>query len=256
LKSNFSPYKLLLFFTLAFYIDGFSQDVNVLYRDAQRLEESKKDVDALRKYLDVVKYQPNHVAALCKISELNCLVGSRQQEKSARLQYYRSARSYAEAALKVNPNYSEANFVMAMAMGRLALLVSGSEKIHAVTDIKKYAENAIRLDNSNFKAYHVLGKWHYEVSSLNSFERIAVKLFYGGLPASSFADAIRCYEKSRALNPEFALNYLEVAKAYRKIKQDKKAIEVLKKLQTIPVTTTDDPRIKTEGNKMLQELLD
>jgi tetratricopeptide (TPR) repeat protein len=240
---------------LALLTAGFSQDINVMYREAQRLEESKKEIEALKKYLDIIKYQPAHITALCKASELNTVIGSRQQEKEGKLQYFRTARKYAEAALRINPNFSEANLVMAMAMGRMAMLLNGSDKIHAVSDIKKYAEVAIRSDPGNFKAYHVLGKWHYEVSSLNAFERMGVKVFYGGLPASSFAESIKYYEKSRSLNPEFALNYLEVAKAYIENNQVDKAIELLKKLQTIPVKTTDDPKIKSEGNKLLKQLL-
>ena len=256
MKIKFYISGLFLFIGLALHCVTYSQDINVMFKEAQRLEEARKDIDALRKYLDILKIQPLNISGLCKASELHCMIGSRQPQKSNKLEYFKTARRYAEAALRVNPNFSEANFVMSMAIGRMALLLSGHDKIKAVYDIKKYAEIAIRNDPSNFKAYHILGKWHYEVSSLNAFERMGARVFYGGLPSASFAESIKYYEKSRSINPDFALNYLEVAKAYHKNNQDNKAIEVLKKLQTVPVKNADDPRIKSEGTKMLKELVD
>jgi tetratricopeptide (TPR) repeat protein len=262
-----SAYKKLLkikiiipvFFFLAVLLVPYhvtSQDVNAMIQEAEKLEDLRKENDALKLYQDVLRYQPSNIAALCKASELHSTIGSRQKEKSDKLQYFQAAKRYAESALKINPGSSDANFVMSVAMGRMALVLNGQEKIKAVIDIKRYAENAIRYDPNNYKAYHVLGKWHYEVSSLSSFERMGAKMIFGGLPPSSFQESIRNYEKSRSINPSFALNYLEVAKAYHKNDQDNKAIEVLRKLQTIPAKSYDDPRIKKEGNQLLKELSD
>lgn len=244
----------IFIFAFLFPFQGVAQDVNVLLREADHLEDLKKENDAYKKYLEILKIYPNHLPALCKASELCSMIGNRQAEKSSKLNYFKEARRYAETALHVNPAYPDANFVMSMAMGRMALVLSGREKIAAVNDIKKYAELAIRYDPKNFKAYHVLGKWHFEVSSLNSFERIAVKVLFGGMPPSSFNESIKCYEKSRLLKPDFILNYLEIAKAYRKNNQDAKAIEVLKKLQVMPVKMADDPRVKTEGYELMKKL--
>jgi len=241
-------------FAFLFPFQGIAQDVNVLLRKADHLEDLKKENDAYKTYLEILKIYPNHLPALCKGSELCSVIGNRQAEKSSKLTYFREARRYAETALRINPAYPDANFVMAMAMGRMALVLSGREKVAAVNDIKKYAELAIRYDAKNFKAYHVLGKWHFEVSSLSSIERIAVKVLFGGMPSSSFNESIKFYEKSRSLKPDFILNYLEIAKAYHKNDQDGKAIEVLKRLQNIPVKMADDPRIKKEGYELMKKL--
>jgi hypothetical protein len=83
---------------------------------------------------------------------------------------------------------------------------------------------------------------------------MGVKLLFGGFPPSSFAESIRYYERSRALNPAFALNYLELGRVYRKNNQPEKAIEVLKRLQAVPLKLAEDTRIKREGNEMLKAL--
>ena len=121
-----------------------------------------------------------------------------------------------------------------------------------VKDIKAHADKAVKINPYNFKAWHIIGKWNYEVSNLNMLEKAATKVFYGGLPSSSFKAAIEAYEKAKALNPNFALNYLELAKAYKKNSEKAKAISMLKLAQNLPVKTEDDPRIKREAAELLK----
>jgi tetratricopeptide (TPR) repeat protein len=230
-----------------------AQDVTGIQKDAERLEKTNMEA-AFRKYQELLTFQPLNLNALCKSSELCSSLGHRQAQKSARIDYYHTARRYAEIALRINPNFAEANFVMAVAMGRIALVAGGREKIQAVNDIKKYAERAIQLDPNNFKAYHVLGKWNYEVSSLNGMERAAAKVFYGGLPSASIQEAIRNYETSRLLNPDFNLNYLELAKSYLRVNRKDLARSLLSKLIGMSFKTEDDARIREEGQKILKEI--
>lgn len=235
-------------------VKALSQDVASLLREAERLEHSFRESDALQKYREVLKIQPNNLTALCKSSDLCSRIGHRQANKQVQADYYRAAKAYADAALRVNPRSAEANFVMSVAMGRMAMLTSGKEKIQYVNEIRRYAEATLKYDPHNFKAYHVLGKWHYEVSNLNAFERTMARIMFGGLPKASLQEAIAFYEKSRNLEPTFSVNYLELAKAYRRNHEEKKAIDMLTRLQTIPNKIEDDARIKKEGRELLKEL--
>jgi tetratricopeptide (TPR) repeat protein len=234
--------------------EGQSQDVSAHLNEARRLESSFKDAEALQKYLQVISVQPNNLAALCKASELYNIVGKRQSPKSKQKEYYVAALKYAQKALHINPNYPDANFAMAIASGRLALMASGEEKIKAVKQIKQYADRCIQLDPNNFKGYHILGKWHYEVSDLNSVERWLVKVAFEALPPSSLEDAIRNYEKSQKLNPGFLLNYLELARSYRRNGEKERAVQQLQTMLKLPIVTSDDATIKKKGNELLAQI--
>lgn len=236
----------------AFVVQG--QDVSLLLKEAQQYETSLKDNEALKKYIQVLSIQPNNINALCKASELSNVIGRRQSTREKQRDYYNSALEYARRAIKLNPKHAEANFAMALSMGRLAQTAGGEKRIDAVREIKVFAERAIQYDPENYKGYHVLGKWHLEVSSLNSIEKWLVKVTYGGLPPASVDDAIRFYEKSRQLNPAFLLNYLELAKAFKEKHQVNKSIGLLQTMMSMPSITTDDNRIKNEGRKLLEEL--
>ena len=230
------------------------QDVNLLLDQAARFENAFRENEALQKYAEALRLQPNNEKALCKCSELSCRIGARQDDKSKQLEYFNNAKMYATNALQLNPNSSESNLVMSFAMARIAMVSGGKEKMAAVTDVKKYAERAVQLDPQNYKAWHVLGRWQYEVSNLNGFERMIARWFYGSLPAASLKTAILYFEKSRSLMPAFILNYLELARSYRKTGERSKAIYFLKLMLPMPNQIADDARAKAEGKKMLQDL--
>ena len=166
--------------------------------------------------------------------------------------YYEAAKTYAGIALKLDPNNSEANCVMAIALGRSTLNKGGKEKISSARDIKRYVDVAIKNDPQNFKAWHVLGRWNYELSGLNMIERTAAKILYGDVPMGSIKMAIQAFEKSNSFTAGFILNYLELAKAYNKNDQTEKAIATLNKMLQLPNHTEDDPSIKEEGRRLLK----
>jgi tetratricopeptide (TPR) repeat protein len=246
--------SIVIFFSLINPMSLSAQDISLLLRQAETYEKAFRDNDALQKYGDILKKDPLNVVALYKSSELYSIIGKRQPTKEKQKEFYMKGVALARQAIKINPNSSDANFAMAVSMGRMALISSGQDKIKAVKDIKTYSDKCIQLDPSNYKGYHVLGKWHYEVSDLNSLEKWLVKVTYGGLPQASIEDAIKNYEKSRQLNPGFLLNYLELAKAYRRRNDNQKARSLLKYMLTLPPATSDDPKIKEHGKKLLDEL--
>jgi tetratricopeptide (TPR) repeat protein len=243
----------LLFFPFLQYAGHREQDIRQLIKEAREAEIAHNETLALQKYLEVVHRSPSLLEALCKTSELYCTLGRRQTTESARKEYYYKGLDWAKKAYTINPEHAESNFVMSFAMGRLALIASGEEKIDAVRDIKKYAERTIKFDPNNFKGYHVLGKWHYEVSNLSSLERWLVRIAFGALPPSSFSASVSNYEKSKKLNPAFLLNYLELAKAYDAIGQRSAAIKLLHTISGIPDSTSDDGIIRAEAKALLSE---
>src|SRR6188474_1098444 len=111
----------LVLFLLILPFENKAQDINTLLRDAQQLESAFKEPEALQKYLEVVRIQPNNLTALIKLSELYSILGKHQGTKDKQKEYYRNARVYAQKALQVNPNSSDGNVAMALAMGRMAL---------------------------------------------------------------------------------------------------------------------------------------
>ena len=123
-----------------------------------------------------------------------------------------------------------------------------------VKDVKIYADKAVVINPNHAKANYTLGKWHYEMVTLSGIKKVAVKLFYGGLPDGDLEKAIFYMEKCKTIEPYFAPNYLDLAKAYKEFRRPANAIEVLNKLVKLPIRNSEDILIKAEGAKMLASL--
>ncbi|MEC5146219.1 hypothetical protein [Chitinophaga sp. 212800010-3] len=231
-----------------------AQSVTDMMEEARQLEKQMKESDAFEKDKEILKIQPNDLDALNQASQLCSRIGNRQKSKDDKVNYFNQAKSYAQKALAVNPNSADANLSMAIAMGRIALISGAKDKVAASKDIKKYSELAIKFNPQLGQAYHVLGKWNYEVANLNVFERGAAKMLFGGLPDGSLQNAVTNYEKCMQLDPGFLLNYYELARAYKANDQQDKAIDVLKKALTLRSITQDDASIKADCKKMLDDL--
>ena len=247
--------KCIFPFLLSIFISTniFAQDITVIVKEADRLEAAADEKAAFAKFKEVLKIQPSNLHALARCSELCSSIGNRETSTKTRDDYFKVALIYAKTAYKIYPENDEANVAMAIAIGRIILLKSGKEKITFVKELKGYADKAIAVNPKNFKAWHILGKWHYEVSNLNAFEKTAAKIIYGALPASSLASCINAYEKAKVLNSNFALNYLELAKAYKRNNEKVKAIAQLNYLLTLPNKAQDDERIKAEAKALLKK---
>jgi tetratricopeptide (TPR) repeat protein len=235
-------------------VEALGQDIHSLLRQGAQLEAAFKEEEALSKYKEVLRVQPDNIPALCECSDLSCRIGNRQASREKKVSYFQDGMAYAKAAYRLAPHSGDVNIVMAFSTARMALIQSAREKVAAAADIKKYAENAIREDPANFKGYHILGRWHYEVSNLNAIERTLAKWFYGALPEASLPESIGYFEKSMSLAPYFMLNYLELAKACRRDGQKDRAITLLRHMETLPDKMLDDSRVRQEGKKLLEDL--
>lgn len=231
----------------------FGQHYDQLLSEAHKSESANQEENALQYYLAANKEKPSEIEPLYKTAELYSRIGNRMVDSKMKEKYYNSSLLFAKQLLKIHPESDQSHVAMAIAFGRIALTKSGKEKIVNVKEIKEHAEKALKINPSNFKAWHILGKWHYEVSGLNFIENAAVKLFFGGLPNSSYASAINAYEKAKKISPGFLLNYLELAKAYKKAGMKETAILQLKVILQSPNLTEDDPRIKKEAGALLND---
>ena len=240
---------------IAFAVTNFGQDIPTLLKEADQLEKQLKEPEAIEKYKLILVQNPGQIKSLVKLSELEVMLGNIQTEKTTKRLYYESALAFAKRAFQADSNSAEVNYVLAMASGKMTDVEGENRKIVAyVKDVKRYADKALSINSNYARANYVLGKWHYEMTNLSGIKKVAVKLFYGGLPEGNLESAIAYMEKCKSLEPYFVPNYLDLGKAYKENHQPTPAIEVLNKLVKLPTRTTEDAILKAEGAKLLQTL--
>lgn len=245
-----SIFSFILFFCIGTNV--FSQDINVLLKEAERLEAVPNEVAALNKLKEALVVQPANIHALSKSSELCSRIGTRQANPKDRDNYFIAALTYAQRAIAISPLNDKANVSMAMIVGKSSMTKSGKEKIKSAKEVKRLLDIAIRSNPNNWLAWHILGRWNYEISNVSSIERAAARMFYSALPEGSLSNSIMYLEKAKSLSPRFALNTFELAKAYHRNDDNVKAVSLLKSLQALPIGTEDDPMIKTQALKLIQ----
>lgn len=241
----------LLFFT---GLNTFSQTADDYVRKAETAIKNMDETNAFKYYKLALQKDESHLDALCGASLLCSRIGNRQSKESIKISFFKASKNYAVKALNINPNLDEANYVMAVAMGRMALISGAKDKVAASRDIYKYINKAIKINSKHAGAWHVLGKYYFEVANLNFAERGAANLLFGGLPEGSISQAISCYEKCLALDPAYLINYLELAKAYKQSNQKSKAKALLETGLNKPNKQQDDTSTKADMRKLLTTL--
>jgi len=247
-------YGILSLMALAFACMVYAQDVDALMKEAEKSERDLKETDALNKYKDILAVQPANIQALNKAAELTGRIGNRLKDEKQKADYFTTARNYADAALKTDHNNADANAAIAAAAMRAASINGGKERARNLRDMKNYADSALLINPNHARALYILGKWNYELNTMNVADKAAVKVLFGGMPKASLENAIVNFEKARAADVFLMIDYLDLANAYIKFHQTDKSIEVLNKMMKLPPRTEDDMGYKAEGKKLLATL--
>lgn len=164
------------------------------------------------------------------------------------------ALDYSRRAVALEPTNAENVLSVAVCHGKLALYGSTREKVQYSRLIREDAERALALDPSYAWAHHLLGRWHHEVADLGPAARIFVRMFYGGLPTASTAEAVRHLERAVALEPQQLQHRLELGFAYAADHQPAKARATFEAGLALPSREKHDEPAKARARAALAQL--
>jgi tetratricopeptide (TPR) repeat protein len=210
--------------------------------------------EALKVYLRAEKLEPNNVRLLAHISReyrhLMCDATSAEEK----LRLGRTAVDYARRAVVLDANNPEAQLAVAISYGKLEPFENNREKFEAVHIIKDSIDKAIKLDPRNDLGWHVLGRWHERLAEVNPVVRAMAQVAFGKLPDSTHEEAVNCFEKAIALNPNRLMHYIELGLVYAQMGRSDDARRLISSGLSMPNTEKDDPEIKRQGREALTKL--
>ncbi len=152
------------------------------------------------------------------------------------------------------PDAPEGHLRLSIAIGKVALLESGKERLRLAKEVRAEAERAVLLDHGSAGAYHVLGRWNRGIAELSFFERTAAKVAYGGLPeGATMNNAVTYFEKAIELEPDVANHRLELGRTYLKLGLKDKARAEFEKAIKCPPRSPFDAEYKNEASKLLAQ---
>jgi tetratricopeptide (TPR) repeat protein len=189
-------------------------DADALIKEALAAEARLDPAGALSLFREADAARPNNAFILQKISrELSDLTAD-VPDTATKKRLAGEALVYAQRATDLDPKNPINVLSLAICHGKLGLYSDNRTRIEYSRRVKEEAERALALDPNYDWAYHVLGRWNYEVASLSGPTRLVVKLIYGGLPNASCEQAVADLKKAMELSPDTVAHQLELGFAY------------------------------------------
>ena len=209
---------------------------------------------ALRYYLPAEKLNPNNGALLVKISRQYALQMNDLPNKADKVASGKTALVYAERAVVVSPRDCDSHLALAICLGKLTPYIGAKEKIEASRRIKTAADQAVAIDPKNDYAWHLLGRWHQSLANIGGTTRMIAGAIYGGLPAASNDEAVKCFKKSILLNANRLIHTIELGRTYAMMGRKAEAKQYLEQGLSMPEKEKDDAETKQRGRESLKGL--
>ena len=218
------------------------------------LDAKHRNQEAVEIYLKADALQPNDAETLRRIAKQYSLLVVSESRSPENRELARKALDYAQRAVKSDPANADAHLSLAICCGKAAFLESARRRIEMAHLIREEAETAIRLDPRLHYAWHVLGRWNYELANFNAALRFLTAAIYGKFPAASNERAAECFENAVAIEPDRAIHHVELGRTYAALGQKRAALTELKKGLSLPSREKEDNESKDRARKALRAL--
>ncbi len=174
----------------------------------------------------------------------------------ARDSAYVAAERFARRAVAVDDARPEGHFVLAMALGRVALTRSKKDRVRYAIGIYEAATRTLAIDPNHDGAHHILGLWHAEAMRTSGFNRFMAKNLLGGkiLSKANWASAIDHLETAVQIDPTRIFHRLDLAVIYIDRKRWSDARGELDRIVELPDRVSLDARYRSEAARLLRDL--
>jgi tetratricopeptide (TPR) repeat protein len=254
LKSNSNSLDKVLAFILICVSTLCAQRVEELVTAGDALDEKHRNSEALSLYLKADGQKPNDAEILRRLSKQYAQLMLDAKSASEKRQLGEKGLDAAQRAVTANPNNTQTHLSLAIFYGRIALDEPARRKVEMSSLIRQEAETAARLDPKNDYAWHVLGRWNYELANFNPFLKALAQAIYGKLPDASNEKAVEYFSKAIALQPRRVAHHLELGRAYLALGEKQKARAQFNKGLPLPSTEKDDDDNKQRARATLEQL--
>ena len=204
--------------------------------------------------LDSTNYEANWKAARVLVDEGLLLP---EAQKARRDSLYTEARALAERAVRVDPSGADGHYMVAVAIGRVALTMSARQRVRLARVIRDEALRATELNPRHDGALHVLGRWNAEIQRLPGITKFFAKTFLG---ASIFNEATwqnseNYLNQAVAIEPDNIYHHLDLAETLKDMDKPDEARPHLERVAALPLGCDPmDPTYKEQAAALLQQL--
>jgi len=225
-----------------------------LVEEAKALERQYNTAQAILKYEQAIKEQPNQSSVIVRLIEIYCFELADVKEEDKKREQLNKAKQLLLLAKSIDSTSADYLYSQTTYLGKLIEVSPVKEKAQITKSIKQLLDEALAKDPNHVKSIYALAKWNQEVASLNPAVKAAMKVIFGGLPPASIDTAIELHQKARKLSPGFLANNYELALLLKKTNNPSQAIELLLAQMKLPTKTKEELEIKNQSKQLLQSL--
>ena len=214
-----------------------------------------KSADALSAYEKAAAERPDDAVLQRKIAKQYVEMVIDAPSRKEKIRLAQLGYDHALDAERLDPRDAEIRLTVAVAAGRLAHYSNDPHrKVELSRKVRDESAEALRLRPGYALAWHLLGRWHYEMAQLNPLLRVLAEAVYGKLPPASQDEAIRHLQKAVELEPGNALFHAELGRAYLAAGRKTEARRELEKSLSLPRRNRDDAGAQDRAREALAEL--
>lgn len=255
MNGRFSLKTLVLVLSLLMPWGGcMGQSVDELMKQGDVFDQKYEPAEALDYYLPAEKQEPDNVSLLLRIARQYRHLMQDAARVSEKLKLGGIAKGYAERAVALAPNEAEAHLSVAISHAKMVPILGTKERLEASKKVKASVDKSIALDSKKDQAWHILGCWHQRLADIGALKRAIAMVVYGGLPAATNEESVKCLQKAIALNPDSPMHYIELGRTYAQMGQTAEARKAIEKGLAMPDVAKDDPEMKRMGRETLEKL--
>lgn len=229
-------------------------DFSSLVKQGDVYDKQYKPEEALKHYLEAEKLEPSNAGLLVKMARQYVYRMDDLPSKNEKVASGRTALAYAERAVKAAPGESDSHLCVAICWGKLTSYIGNKESVEASRRIKEASEKAVRLNPRSDYAWHLLGRWHQSLAELGGATRAVAKVVYGGLPAASNEEAVKCFQKALSLRSDRLIHHVELGRTYAAMGRTEEARKLIQQGLAMRNSEKDDPETKQRGRDTLAKL--
>lgn len=242
----------VLLFAFSFFASLPASEYDDLIRRGDALDAQNRNKEALAVYLQAAELREPDAELLRRKAKQLAQQISDTQSTSEKRRLGREAVELAERAVALDPNNADARLALAVCYGRLAQYESPRTKMELSRRIEQEAREAARLNPRLDYAWHVLGRWHYEVASLNPALRAVAQIVYGRLPDASLEQAAEYLERAQKLGPPRVVHHVELGRVYLALGRTEEGRRQIERGLALPAKEKDDQETKERGRAALE----
>ncbi|KAM8726741.1 regulator of microtubule dynamics protein 3 [Acanthopagrus schlegelii] len=163
------------------------------------------------------------------------------EDKQEKMTYAQQGREEAESALKKKGLNAECHKWFAVLTGLPYQNDSMHSKLKSSHILKEHLDRAIALRDDDPLCFYLLGRWCYEVATLDWLEKKAAAAIFHSAPTTTLHDALENFLKAEELSPGFSKTVrLYIAKCHMELGNISEASNWTELALMMPTNTKDD----------------